>query len=65
MKKQEKLEKLLCDRNISGKVYYSRKRPLGWMHDWHDGFPQRLGYNYQQAVELIEHGTMDFLAGKT
>lgn len=61
--KKAKLEALLRERKIDGEVYYSNKNPKGWMHLWnkyHD--PQRLGYDYASAVELIEKGTMDFMA---
>jgi len=62
-KKKENLEVLLRERNIDGEVYYSNKRPKGWMHLWtKDHSPQRLGYDYASAVELIEKGTMDFMA---
>lgn len=60
--KKAKLEAMLRERKIDGQVYYSNKRPKGWMHLWRDGDPQRLGYDYAQAVELIEHGTMNFMA---
>jgi len=61
--KKIKLEALLRSRKIDGEVYYSNKNPLGWMHVWREGHgPQRLGYNYAQAVSLIEKGIMDFLA---
>lgn len=61
--KQAKLEALLRERKIDGRVYYSNKNPKGWMHIWtQDHGPQRLGYDYASAVELIEKGTMDFMA---
>lgn len=62
-KKKENLEVLLRERNIDGEVYYSNKNPKCWMHLWtKDHSPQRLGYDYASAVELIEKGTMDFMA---
>lgn len=60
--KQAKLEAMLRSRNIDGQVYYSNKGQKGWMFLWRKSDPQRLGYDYAQAVELIEHGTMDFMA---
>lgn len=62
-KKKQKLEALLRARKIDGEVYYSNKHPKGWMHLWtKDHDPQRLGYDYASAVDLIEKGTMDFMA---
>jgi hypothetical protein len=60
--KKVNLENLLRARKIDGEVYYSNKYPKGWMHQWTKGVPQRLGYDYASAVDLIENGTMDFMA---
>ena len=43
---------------------------MGWACHLHENWllysqgddPQRLGYDYAQAVDLIEKGTMDFMA---
>lgn len=62
--KQQILEQKLADRGIPGKVWFTRKFPYGWMHQlpWDEKEYQRLGYDFRQAMELIEHGTMDFIA---
>jgi hypothetical protein len=61
--KKAKLEALLKERKIDGEVYYSNKNPKGWMHLWtKDHDPQRLGYDYASAVDLIAKGTMDFMS---
>lgn len=60
--KKAKLEALLKKWDIRGEVYYSNKFPKGWMHVSKHGWPpQRLGFDYAQAVELIESGTLNFL----
>jgi len=62
---EQKLEALLAERRIPGTLKYSNKYPLGWMlvSPMGDGkHMDRLGFNYFQAKEFIESGTMDFLA---
>lgn len=58
---RKKLESALAARGVPGTVYYSRRWQMGWMHVMPGGSPQRLGYNVKQALELINHGTMDFM----
>jgi hypothetical protein len=61
--KKAKLEALLNKWDVSGEVYYSNKYPKGWMHVWKPGHsPQRLGFDYAQAVDLIESGVMHLMA---
>ncbi len=61
------LARMLAERGIPGTVWYSWTSPpgIGWMHSLprKKDVPQRIGHNYAQAVEMIESGTMDFLAG--
>lgn len=62
--KKRKLLSLLNKRGINGEVYYSNKHPLGWMFVWSGKTvknPDRLGFNFVEAVDFIESGTLDFL----
>jgi hypothetical protein len=60
--KTKKLSAFLEKRGINGRVWYSRLRGLtGWMFSYKGGDPQLLGSNYQQALEFIHSGTLDFL----
>lgn len=61
------LNMLLIRRGIPGVVYYSQ-RYGGWMFEGRNDkgeelYPQRLGYDALQAVEMITGGTLDFLVG--
>lgn len=60
--KTEKLLSLVKKRGIMGRVYYSRIRNMknGWMFTHNGGRPILIGTNYQQAVDFINGGTLDF-----
>jgi hypothetical protein len=60
--KTEKLLSLVKKRSIMGRVYYSRIRNMknGWMFTHDGGRPVLIGSNYQQAVDFINSGTLDF-----
>jgi len=63
--KTKKLISLLNKRGVSGKVYYSRiRRNVGWMFVYEGGDPILLGSNYEQALDMIQSGTLDFFANK-
>lgn len=59
--KTDKLFSLLKKRGIDGRVYYSRlRRHYGWMFVHQGGAPLLIGSNYQQAVDFVQSGSLDF-----
>jgi hypothetical protein len=60
--KTRELSAFLEKRGIVGRVWYSRLRGMnGWMFSYKGGDPQLLGSNYEQALDFIQSGTLDFL----
>jgi hypothetical protein len=60
--KTKDLSAVLEKRGIVGRVWYSQvKGMVGWMFSYQGGDPQLLGSNYEQALDFIQSGTLDFL----
>ena len=58
--KKQRLEQMLAERGITYPIEYRRGYKAGWYILIPD-FPQRLGYEYFSAREIIQNGTLDFL----
>lgn len=59
--KCRKLWMFLDRRGIIGRVFYSRlPRNTGWKFVYKGYEPVKIGSNYQQAVDMIQSGALDF-----
>jgi hypothetical protein len=59
--KTRKLSAFLEKRGIVGRVWYSRLRgKVGWMFNQNGGGPILIGSNYEQALDFVQNGTLDF-----
>lgn len=62
--KKTKLLTTLRERGIVGRIWFSQVKNMGgWMFSFEGSDPQLLGSNYEQALDFINSGTLDFYKG--
>lgn len=62
--KRYKLVKAIESRGVLGRIWYSRIQNMaGWWFTYKGSDPQLLGAKYEEALDFINSGTLDFYAG--